>query len=213
MHSRRGPAFPRWLLQLRTDVLTSVCIDKGDQRMSDPHMSDPQALPESLHQDYRARVIDAANNRLETLPPWLGGFAASLNRLVLSGNQLAALPAELGQLSQLKTLLLDNNRLRLLPAAAMSLPRLELLDVSHNRLETLPAAVSQLTSLKQLRAQNNSLGVLAPQLGGCAALEELNVSSNSLKVSRTTFLRADRLGERPLHHEGAAFSAHAAAKQ
>lgn len=72
--------------------------------------ADPQALPESLQQDLRARVLDAASNQLSALPPWLASFAATLTRLVLSNNHLSALPPELGQLKQLKYLVLDHNR-------------------------------------------------------------------------------------------------------
>ena len=75
------------------------------------HISaDPQALPESLQQDHRARVLDAASNQLTALPAWLASFTATLNRLVLSNNHLSVLPPELGQLTQLKYLVLDHNR-------------------------------------------------------------------------------------------------------
>lgn len=138
--------------------------------------------------------MDAASNQLTRLPPWIGVFGGTLTRLVLSSNLLQSLPAEIGQLLNLKTLLIDNNRIHALPSE-LKLPRLEMLDVSHNNLETLPAGISGLQSLKHLSASHNHLGVLPLQLGSCSALQHADFAGNVLMVSTSKILPKCLLSE------------------
>lgn len=153
-------------------------VSRGRSPIIDPL----QALPERLQEAPSARVIDAAENQITKLPSWIGTFGGTLTRLVLSSNLLQSLPAEIGQLQNLKTLLIDNNRINALPSE-LKLPRLELLDVSHNNLETLSAGISSLKNLRHLRASHNHLGVLPLQLGSCSALQHADFAGNALMVS------------------------------
>ncbi len=53
------------------------------------------------HVGKAARILDATNNRLASLPPSLGSLP-SLQRLIVASNQLTALPREISALTNLK---------------------------------------------------------------------------------------------------------------
>lgn len=57
-----------------------------------------------------------------------------LTELFLYGNKLAALPQEIGHLTNLETLALSENSLTSLPDSLASLRRLRFLDLRHNKL-------------------------------------------------------------------------------
>ena len=48
-----------------------------------------------------ARTLDATNNRLTSLPPYLSSLT-SLQRLIVASNQLTALPRDISVLTNLK---------------------------------------------------------------------------------------------------------------
>jgi len=140
------------------------------------------------------RTLDAANNRLASLPAQFACLDA-LQRLVLSGNALAALPPLAPALGgSLKVLLLDGNRIGRLPAAPLGLGRLERLSLAGNGLAELPGAALQgLPALRSLDLSRNALRALPDELGDCGALEELDVTSNGLEALPAALGRLLRL--------------------
>ncbi len=148
------------------------------------------------------KTLDAANNRLTSLPPAVSALS-SVQRLVrlrsalsffsaprraywarqvLSGNALAALPPSLCGLVSLKVLILDDNALTVLPDALGSLTKLEKLSLAGNKLTVLPSSLGQLSALRSLVVARNALQSLPDALRGCASLEELDASQNALNA-------------------------------
>jgi RHS repeat-associated protein len=133
------------------------------------------------------------NQPQPTLPPtsaWGGTVYVTngdINLLNLSGVGLTgALPASLGQLTQLQVLGMHSNSLSgALPTSLGNLTRLTSINLANNLLTgTLPASLGQLTQLTLLSLANNHLsGVLPSQLESMTALTELNLSGNGFTGS------------------------------
>jgi GTPase SAR1 family protein len=77
--------------------------------------------------------------------------------LILSGNQLKTLPAEIGKLKNLTALDLSNNQLTSLPAEIGELKNLTELYLSGNQLKTLPAEIVELKNLIRFDLYGNPL--------------------------------------------------------
>ena len=118
-------------------------------------------------------------NQLSALPPELGQLTA-LATLYLDGNQLSALPPELGQLTALTELYLDDNQLSALPPELGQLTALTGLYLSGNQLSSLPPELGQLTALTGLYLSGNQLSSLPPELGQLTALTTLYLNANQL---------------------------------
>ena len=95
---------------------------------------------------------------------------------------MQALPAEIGQLSQLQKLHLDHNQLETLPAEIGQLSQLQELNLSNNELQTLPAEIGQLSQLHHLYLGDNRLQTLPAEIGQLSQLQELNLSNNKLEI-------------------------------
>lgn len=100
--------------------------------------------------------VERRNGQISTLPPAL--FSAplsSITRLVLSGNSLASLPCEIGELRALEFLDLGNNYLTTLPQEIGFLAALKVVIISGNSIDVLPAAITLLpdtTTIEGLQA-------------------------------------------------------------
>ncbi|MGS0893795.1 leucine-rich repeat-containing protein kinase family protein [Burkholderia stagnalis] len=134
------------------------------------------ALPDDLPRLKRLRILFASGNRFTELPDVLGacpqldmiGFKANrirtmpgralpraLRWLILTDNEIDALPVEIGDCSRLRKLMLAGNRLRALPAELAACRALELVRLSANRLDALPDWLPQMPRLAWLAYAGN----------------------------------------------------------
>ena len=145
------------------------------------------ALPDDLARLHRLRIIFCSDNRFTELPAVLGqclqlsmiGFRANqihtvpaaalppaLRWLVLTDNQISALPPEIGHCSQLQKLMLAGNRLQALPPEMAGCTRLELLRIAANRLAMLPDWLLRLPRLSWLAFAGNPVSETAAPASG-----------------------------------------------
>ncbi len=134
------------------------------------------ALPPDFNRLHRLRVLFCSDNRFTEVPAVLGqcpnlsmvGFKANqvrtlpagalppaLRWLILTDNQLEALPPELGNCTKLQKLMLAGNRLAHLPDTLAGCTKLELLRLAANRFGALPAWLPQLPRLAWLAYAGN----------------------------------------------------------
>jgi hypothetical protein len=133
-------------------------------------------LPDDFPRLSKLRVIFASDNPFTELPEVLGqcaqlsmvGFKANrirkvsgkslpplLRWLILTDNEIEALPPEIGACTQLQKLMLAGNRLRTLPEELAACSRLELLRLAANQLSGLPAWLLRLPRLSWLAFAGN----------------------------------------------------------
>ncbi|MFM0300826.1 leucine-rich repeat-containing protein kinase family protein [Paraburkholderia sediminicola] len=134
------------------------------------------ALPDDFPRLSKLRVIFASDNPFTELPEVLGqcaqlsmvGFKANrirnvsgkslpplLRWLILTDNEIEALPPEIGACTQLQKLMLAGNQLRTLPEELAACSRLELLRLAANQLSGLPAWLLRLPRLSWLAFAGN----------------------------------------------------------
>ncbi|MCW5317760.1 TIR domain-containing protein [Nostoc sp. KVJ3] len=126
-------------------------------------------------------TLDLAGKDLTTLPAEIGQLS-NLRQLYLDSNQLTTLPAEIGQLSNLNVLYLDSNQLTTLPAEIGQLYNLSQLYLDSNQLTMLPAEIGQLYNLSQLYLDFNQLTTLPAEIGQLPNLSVLHLNSNQLTI-------------------------------
>ena len=119
-------------------------------------------------------------NAVRALPPALFASLLHLQSLHLEGNQLTALPAEIGMLAGLQGLYLDGNQLTALPAEIGKLAGLQRLDLQGNQLTALPAEIGRLAGLQRLDLRGNKLTALPAEIGKLAGLQRLDLQGNQL---------------------------------
>jgi hypothetical protein len=137
------------------------------------------ALPDDLPRLSRLRILFASGNRFTEFPEVLGACAqldmigfkanrirtvparslpAALRWLILTDNEIDALPDEIGDCPRLQKLMLAGNRLRTLPDRLAACRALELVRLSANRLQTLPDWLLRLPRLAWLAYAGNPFG-------------------------------------------------------
>jgi Leucine-rich repeat (LRR) protein len=120
-----------------------------------------------------------AHRQLAEVPQELFQLS-DLHYLDLSYNQLTELPPELGQLSNLRVLGLIYNQLAELPPELGQLPNLQELYLYSNQLTALPPELGQLSNLQWLDLGNNQLVELPPELEHLSNLQWLHLVDNQL---------------------------------
>ncbi len=174
--------FPREIFELAD---TLEVLDLSGNALS--------VLPDDLPRLGKLRILFCSNNRFIRLPEVLGrcrnlsmvGFKANqiaevpaaalppgLRWLILTDNQLAALPAEIGRCSQLQKLMLAGNRIQALPPEMAACTNLELLRISANRLESLPDWLFSLPRLAWIAYAGNPVS----EAGEQAALQRAEIA-------------------------------------
>ena len=147
-------------------------------------------LPDDLARLHKLRIVFCSNNLFTELPAVLGqcpqldmvGFRANqirtvpaaarppaLRWLVLTDNQLNALPAEIGRCTQLQKLMLAGNRLQALPPGMAACTQLELLRIAANRFTALPDWLLRLPRLAWLAFAGNPLSQASEAAAQAAA--------------------------------------------
>ncbi|GAB4818031.1 hypothetical protein N2152v2_005077 [Parachlorella kessleri] len=141
----------------------------------------------------------------EVLAPSLAGC---LRVLDLGGNQLAALPPALAQLSALQRLRLSHNALGVgvgdggseaeqqgVWGPLMALTQLVVLNLDHNRLTVVPEGISRLVNLEKLALGDNQIGSLPVDMGRLTSMRALSLSQNQLTALPAELGQCSRLEE------------------
>jgi len=120
---------------------------------------------------------------LAALPAEIGELTR-LEVLQVSCNALRTLPPEIGQLSNLRTIFASSNQLVTLPCEIGQLSNLESLYLGGNRLngpDSFPPEFSHLANLRLLSLDNNYLVNFPSQFLQLPAIEQLLLGSNQLE--------------------------------
>ena len=136
------------------------------------------------------QTLKLYSNQLAALPAEIGQLT-NLQTLWLYNNQLAALPAEIGQLTKLRTLNLNNNPLAALPAEIGQLTNLQTLELVNNQLTALPAEIGKLTNLRRLWLHNNQFTTVPRALLDLPAETEIDLQGNPLPEAEIIAVRAE----------------------
>uniref|UniRef100_A0A8B9M628 Leucine rich repeat and sterile alpha motif containing 1 n=1 Tax=Accipiter nisus TaxID=211598 RepID=A0A8B9M628_9AVES len=128
------------------------------------------------------KVLIIHTNNLTSLVPKSCSLPSLITVKVLDlhDNQLASLPADIGQLTSLQVLNLERNLLKCLPQSIGDLVQLQMLNVKGNKLKELPATISGLRSLRTLDISENMLQELPRVLAHIRTLETLTLDASSM---------------------------------
>ncbi|XP_074912018.1 E3 ubiquitin-protein ligase LRSAM1 isoform X2 [Buteo buteo] len=128
------------------------------------------------------KVLIIHTNNLTSLVPKSCSLLSLITVKVLDlhDNQLASLPADIGQLTSLQVLNLERNLLKCLPQSIGDLAQLQMLNVKGNKLKELPATMSGLRSLRTLDISENMLQELPRVLAHIRTLETLTLDASSM---------------------------------
>jgi len=127
----------------------------------------------------KVKELDLSGKSLTTLPAEIGQLT-ELRLLDLRYNQLSSLPGEIGQLTNLQILYLENNQLSSLPEEIGQLTNLQTLYLKNNQLSSLPGEIGQLTNLRSLDLRYNQLSSLPGEIGQLTNLQTLYLENNQL---------------------------------
>ncbi|XP_026715947.1 E3 ubiquitin-protein ligase LRSAM1 isoform X2 [Athene cunicularia] len=138
------------------------------------------------------KVLIIHTNNLTSLVPKSCSLLSLITVKVLDlhDNQLASLPADIGQLTSLQVLNLERNLLKCLPQSIGDLAQLQMLNVKGNKLKDLPATVSGLRSLRTLDISGNVLQELPQVLAHIRTLETLTLDASSMTYPSPDICRA-----------------------
>ena len=110
-------------------------------------------LPEVLGRCKSLSMVGFRNNRISKVSP--KALPPNLRWLILTGNQLEELPAELGCRPLLQKLMVAGNRLKSLPIEMAACKNLELLRIAANQFKELPAWLLEMPRLSWLSYSGN----------------------------------------------------------
>jgi len=156
--------------------------------------------------------LNLSGLNLTSLPPEIGQFInlqtlflgeRAFNNdeeIVVLGNRLKNLPAEIGQLNQLRVLSLEYNQIDTLPLDITRLTNLRHLHLSNNHLDYLPPEVTKITSLHRLGLTGNHISNLPSELGFLVRLQRLFLGYNELTSLPSEITKITRLNGLFLHN-------------
>jgi hypothetical protein len=174
--------------------------------LSNNHLSH---LPDAFKQLKKLKVAFFNNNEFETFPAVLADcpelsmisfkgnrlkalnsrtLSPNLRWLILTDNQLTALPADIGKLNKLQKLMLAGNQLQKLPAEMANCQNLELIRLSANRLQEIPDWLFSLPRLSWLAYAGNPCCERAQAIG-------LRLEESLPTIDKDTLQLAEVLGQ------------------
>ncbi|XP_050691737.1 leucine-rich repeat serine/threonine-protein kinase 1-like isoform X4 [Eriocheir sinensis] len=140
---------PKLRLSPRNQVIALYAITRLD--ISNNALTE---LPDMIFQLPSLKTLNAAQNKIEKLPPSIGQFVDGTVTLPRKGSKKDLFQ---GPLSVLEEVHIQDNRLDHLPDGIFTLPALQLLDVSNNKLSSLPYKIWTAPKLRELNVSLNLL--------------------------------------------------------
>jgi Leucine-rich repeat (LRR) protein len=124
-------------------------------------------------------TLTADKGLSKSLPANFGDLI-NLKQLKLCNGRLELLPHSFRSLVQLGELSISSNALSAFPQEVLSLPNLASLDISGNSITEIPGDIENLSSLKTLNLADNRITLLPRTIGALRQLKELDLSLNCL---------------------------------
>ncbi|MCD8292004.1 MAG: TIR domain-containing protein [Prevotella sp.] len=121
--------------------------------------------------------LNLSNKNLAEIPQEVFQFT-NLTKLVLSNNNIQSIPKDILKLKNLKTIDLANNNIKVLHSSVFKLPKLRILNLYNNNVKSLPKQFYNST-IKSLIVGHNTLTDL--DFNEMRNIEELDVTYNKLK--------------------------------
>ncbi|MEZ8819662.1 leucine-rich repeat-containing protein kinase family protein [Vibrio sp. 10N.222.54.A1] len=200
--------FPLEIIELADSL---EILDLSGNQLSD--------LPAELSKLTNLRIIFASNNLFTHLPDVLGslpklemvGFKTNqiktvseqslptqLRWLILTDNEIEALPSSLGERPRLQKLALAGNKIRVLPESMENLSNLELVRLSANQLTEFPEFLIKLPKLAWLAFAGNPFCKHPSSLDSVPAVSSQSYSLNQVLgqgasgvISHASWLNSD----------------------
>lgn len=111
--------------------------------------------------------------------------------LILSNNNIATLPSEMGKMTKLEVFKIDHNSLEGSLIGEIRKMPLKTLDVSNNKMTGMPAEIGQLNKLETLNYSYNNITGLPNELANLKNnLKEFNLTGNPLSQDKINKLKA-----------------------
>ena len=152
------------------------------------------ALPNEIYVFKNLAILNANNNRLAVLTPYVG-YLTKMTTLDLSHNQLTDLPSQIGHLKEMRHLDLNDNQLSAFVAMAAYMNKLESLNLENNKIQIVDGSIGLVTELTELNLRGNILTTIAEQIGYLNKLKLFDLRDNRLALlpARMDLLQAMEL--------------------
>lgn len=111
-------------------------------------------MPEQLADCPLLDIVGFKSNQITSVPA--KSLNANLRWLILTNNNIAELPKEIGQCTRMQKLMLSGNRLSALPEELSNCKHLSLLRIAANKLHELPQWITQLPKLSWIAFSGNN---------------------------------------------------------
>lgn len=143
--------------------------------------NEARKIPASIGSAGRLTYLDVSNNRLEDLEHSELDGLTGLLKLNLANNRLNGLPEYFGGFKALRSLNMSSNFLEQFPHFLCELDSLVDIDISFNSIASLPDEVGNLRNLEKFVMTNNRLaGSVPPAFRQLSNLREVDIKYNTL---------------------------------
>ena len=134
-------------------------------------------LPAEIQKMKSLECFSSLGYVFDSIPAQIGQLD-NLRSLIISYGRLKSLPAEIKNLEKLQSLELSGNSMTAFPEGIVSLIQLRSLNLASNSLDKLPGQIGDLVNLQKLDLQWNRLTSLPPQIAHLKNLQFLNLDKN-----------------------------------
>jgi hypothetical protein len=180
---------PEKRLRLPKNSSVTTLVIRGDEK---------GRLPKSFKNFRNLKVLIISRNNLDEFPE--ARMPKGLERIDLSVNDLAVVPAWIGRLTRLKSLNFNNNRISRIEPGIEKLRGLEELSFYRNELKEIPPMLYTMTSLKSIDLYYNHIPKISGEIANWKNLEILYLANNELFSLPDEIGQLSKLRELYLHH-------------
>jgi Leucine-rich repeat (LRR) protein len=137
-------------------------------------------LPQSISRLNNLEVLKIERTSISELGDGVFELSSLKELHIINNNELAEIPANLGNLKNLEYLYIYNNRIKSLPQTIAELINLRVLYIADNIIEELPDEITSLPTLKVINISGNKLKKIPLDLFEMNCIEEINLSNNTM---------------------------------